>query len=67
MRTIPTLNPSAWDELLKAHRPSTYYWFIVILGLKLVVNIIFLLGQAYQYNWGACPLQAHSQWCHNDP
>jgi hypothetical protein len=52
MKAVPTLNPKCWDELFKATRPEKYYWFIFILLLKMMVNLIFLLGQAIEYNWG---------------
>lgn len=50
MKAIPTLNPKCWDELVKATKPEKYWWFTFILLLKLLVNVIFLLGQALEYN-----------------
>ena len=52
MRKVPALNPQCWDELLRAHKPSTIAWFIFMVVLKLVVNLIFLLGKSYRFNWG---------------
>lgn len=52
MESTPTLNPTCWDELIKATKPEKYWWFIFILLLKLLVNLIFLVGQAVEYNWG---------------
>ena len=40
------------DELVKATRDDKYWWFIYILILKLIVNLIFLVGQSKEFNWG---------------
>ena len=56
MKKIPTLNPVVWDELVKATRPKRYWWFFFIMLLKLMVNIIFLLGTTLRYNWGMCKI-----------
>ena len=42
---------AGWDELVKATKPDKYWWFIFILLLKLLVNVIFLIGQTFEYNW----------------
>jgi CRP-like cAMP-binding protein len=52
VQSAPTLNPTCWDELVKATKPEKYWWFIFILLLKLLVNVLFLIGQALEYNWG---------------
>ena len=41
------------DELVKATRDDKYWWFIYILILKLIVNLIFLVGQSKEFNWGS--------------
>ena len=52
MHGTPTLNPKWEHELVKATRKTRYYWTFVIILLKTVVNIIFLVGQSKEYNWG---------------
>ena len=52
MQIVPPLNPKCWDELVKATRPSKFGWFIYVLVLKLLVNIIFIVGQTVEFNWG---------------
>lgn len=51
LEAVPTLNPKAWDSLMMATRDEKYWWFIAILMLKLLVNGIFLVGKAMEYNW----------------
>ena len=51
LEAVPTLNPKAWDSLTMATRAEKYWWFIAILMLKLLVNGIFLVGKAMEYNW----------------
>jgi hypothetical protein len=49
--TIPVLNPQAWDELVKSTKPECYWWFAFIIILKLAVNMIYVLGTVFHYDW----------------
>lgn len=39
------LFPRCWDDVAMSVRPQKYYWFLVILALKLIINILYLLGE----------------------
>ena len=47
----PALVPVCWDELTKATKPERYWWFCFILQLKLLINVLYLLGQVEMIDW----------------
>jgi hypothetical protein len=44
--------PTCWDILFKTVQPTCYWWFAYTMLLKLVINVIFLLGKTRDFRWG---------------
>jgi hypothetical protein len=47
------LQPRCWDTLYAMQHSGAYWWFLVLVSLKLVVNVLFLVGEITPtFNWG---------------
>jgi len=48
------LNPSPWDVTYRTVQAKAYYWYALIMILKLVVNAVYLYGQYFDFAWELC-------------